>query len=93
MIIYGRDTLHSFSGEFGSVCTRSWLDIPVSASLELTLSPVTCEQGRVRCCERWLYEGLIWIFITLKFGAVWSAGSRDRIFLISGCGVLLPMLI
>ena len=44
MIIYGRDTLYSFSGEFGSVYTRFWIDIPVSASLELTLSPVACGQ-------------------------------------------------
>ena len=93
MCAYGWVTLYSFAGEFGSVCTRSWVDIPVAASLELTLSPVTCGQGGVRCSERWLYEGLMGIFITSKFGAVWSAGSRERIFRVSGCGVILPVSI
>jgi hypothetical protein len=77
MIIYGRDTWCSFSGDFGSVCTRSWIDIPVSASLELTLSPVACGQHRVRWSRRWFYEGLVWLCITSKFGAVWMAGSGE----------------
>jgi hypothetical protein len=77
MMIYVGGISPSFSGKFGSVCTRSWLDIPVSASLELTLSPVACGQGGVRWSRRWFYEGLVWLCITSKFGAVWMAGSGE----------------
>ena len=83
MIIYGRDTLYSFSGEFGSGCNRSLVHSSFSTVSNTTLSPVTCEHGGVSDSNRWRYEGLVWLCITSKFGAVWMAGSGERIFLIS----------
>ena len=77
MIIYGRDTLYSFSGDFGSGCTRSWDDSSFSALSDATFSSGINEQRGNKIFEWWFYEGLVWLCITSKFGAVWMAGSGE----------------